>query len=376
MPRTVRSQSPPSGAPRKMPTGLGPVEETLLIPLYGRALETRKPHGLLSDPLSVRIVEQLDYDFSKWDGAPSMVGATLRTLMFDQEVAAFLDVNPTGTVVEIGCGLNTRFERLDQGRARWIELDFPDVIALRRRFMGEGPRRTMLAADAASTGWLDAVARHGGPYCFVSEAALIYLDAPQVRAVALRLAQRFPGAWLVSDTMSRHLVDTQARHDAMRYLPSSSWFRWGCDDPSALAEWGLLLRRTRRFDECGPEILGRLPMDWSMMLTWFLWMIAALLKECVVNRFELRAPPGAVPDAPAPAAAKAARAPRKPATTAEPATAAPPRKTARKTARKTTRETTRETGAQTARKAAPAAPRPAAAAPRAPRQKAPPKPRA
>lgn len=304
MPPTARRHPPSAGAAHKIPTGLGPIEQTLLIPLYGRALETLKPHGLLRDPLAVHMVERLDYDFSKWDGTPSMIGATMRTLMFDQEVAAFLDVNPGGTVVEIGCGLNTRFERLDQGRAHWIEMDFPDVIALRRRFMDEGPRRTMLAADAASPSWLNVVARRGGPVCFVSEASLIYLEEPQVRDVALRLAGRFPGAWLVSDTMSRRLVATQARHDAMRYLHSSSWFRWGCDDPGALADWGMVLRRSRRFDECGPEILSRLPMDWSMMLTWFPWMVAPLLKECLVNRFELRLPPDFVPAAPAPRRAR------------------------------------------------------------------------
>lgn len=283
-----RKSPTPRGAGKKSKnSGLGAIEDTLLIPLYGRAVETRKPWGLLKDPLAVEIVEQLDYDFSKWDRAPSLIGATIRTLMFDQEVAAFLDVNPHGTVVEIGCGLNTRFDRLDQGRATWIELDFPNVIDLRRRFMKDNERRIMIASDAQETAWLHQVEATGGPWCFVSEAALIYLDAEQVKAITQRLAKRFAGAWFVSDTMSRHLVETQAKHDAMRYLPQSSWFRWGCDDPAALADWGLVLRRSRSFDACGPDILARMPFDWSMMLVWFPWVIRDLLRECLVNRFEL-----------------------------------------------------------------------------------------
>lgn len=118
---------------QKIKTELGAVQETLLIPLLGRAEETRRG-GLINDPKSLEIVEALDYDFSKWRGIRSLVGASIRARLFDEEVRLFLEAHPGGTVVEIGAGLNTRYERLDNGQAQWIEIDLPDSMALRSGF--------------------------------------------------------------------------------------------------------------------------------------------------------------------------------------------------------------------------------------------------
>ena len=152
---------------------LGPVQETLLIPLLGRAAETQKANGLIQDDKAVEIVAALDYDFSKWQKSKTLAAATLRTRMVDQDVQAFLADHPTGTVVEIGCGLNTRFERLDNGQARWFDLDLPDSLALRRRFFQDEPRRIMLEASVLDTDWMETVAATGGPWCFISEAVII-----------------------------------------------------------------------------------------------------------------------------------------------------------------------------------------------------------
>jgi len=92
-----------------------------------------------------------------------------------------LTQHPTGTIVEIGCGLNTRFERLDNGQAQWFELDLPDSLALRRQFFRDQPRRTMLAASVLDIDWMDTIAATGGPWCFVSEAVMIYLEKTKAR---------------------------------------------------------------------------------------------------------------------------------------------------------------------------------------------------
>jgi O-methyltransferase involved in polyketide biosynthesis len=125
---------------------LGTIQETLLIPLYGRAVETRKPEAVLRDPAAVAMVAAIDYDFSRFDGGPSLMGSVLRTNLFDHWVRAFLAECPDATVVEIGTGLNTRYERTDNGRAQWFELDLPDVIELRQTFFTDTPRRRLLAA--------------------------------------------------------------------------------------------------------------------------------------------------------------------------------------------------------------------------------------
>jgi hypothetical protein len=115
----------------KVEVDLGAVQETLLIPLIGRAVETKRANGegLINDPKSVEIVEKLNYDFSHWESSSSVTGAVLRTRLLDQDVQQFLEKHPTGTVVEIGCGLNDRLNRLrllDGGSKlddiRWFDL--------------------------------------------------------------------------------------------------------------------------------------------------------------------------------------------------------------------------------------------------------------
>jgi len=274
----------------KIPVNLGPVQETLLIPLLGRAVETQKGSGLIQDEKAVEIVDALDYDFSKWEKSRALAGATLRTRLFDQSVQSFLLEHPTGTVIEIGCGLNTRFERLDNGTAQWFDLDLPDSLALRRQFFQDQPRRTMLEASVLETDWMEAVAATGGPWCFISEAVIIYLEPAQARKAIAQIASRFPGAWLLTDTTAQRMVDNQSTHDAMKYMAQESWFRWGCDDPHEIESWGnLRLVQSRTFLDAGPELMRHAPWPTALIARWAPWLIRSKVDDYRLNRFVIEA---------------------------------------------------------------------------------------
>lgn len=276
-----------STPPARVEVTLGPIQETLLIPLLGRAEETKKSGGLINDPKALEIVESLDYDFGKWRGMRSLVGASIRTRMFDEEVRAFLDAHPAGTVVEIGAGLNTRYERLDNGQARWLELDLPDSMQLRRQFFQDEARRTMIAASALDPEWHDQVAALPGPYLFVSEAVLIYVDEPEVEAMLRSLARRFPGSGFVTDTTHSKMVDEQHKYDAMKTLSKDAWFRWRCDDPRALEPWGLTLERSRSFLDAPDDIRARMPLPYRLLFGFAPWLLRRKVDGYRINRFRL-----------------------------------------------------------------------------------------
>ena len=272
------------------PIALGSAQETLLIPLLGRAMESQRAHGLIHDPKAQHIIDSLRYDFSKWRGASSVTACTLRTRMFDQEVQAFLDLHPDGTVVELGCGLNTRHERLHQGRAHWVEVDLPEVIAWRRQFFSDSASRRMVAADLRDPNWLAALGLGDGPHCFVSEAVLFYLPAAQVHAALAAMARQHPQSWLLMDTVAQWVVSTQAWHDAMRQLSPGAWFQWSCDQPEALQALGLRLMQSRTFGDCGAALMQQAPWPWSMYLMGMAWGARPWLSGYRINRFELQAP--------------------------------------------------------------------------------------
>ncbi|MEO3840695.1 class I SAM-dependent methyltransferase [Streptomyces sp. CNZ287] len=216
---------------------LGTVQETLLIPLYGRAVESRKAEPALRDPRAEEIVASLDYDFARFDGLPSLAGTVLRTALFDAWVRDFLTAHPDGTVVEIGAGLNTRFERVDNGTARWLEFDLPDVIALRRKLFADTGRRRAAAASVTGASWADEAVVLGGegPYFLAAEAVLPFLTETEAHGVVDLIAARFPGSLLALDTAGPGIVGAQESHDALSKVGAR--MRWACADPAEVADW-------------------------------------------------------------------------------------------------------------------------------------------
>ena len=195
---------------------LGVIQETLFIPLVARARETRRRRPVLRDPKAAEILASVDYDTKKygrgWGGGVTV----LRTAILDCWASDFLAEHPDGTVVEIGTGLNSRFDRVGNDQVHWIDLDLPDTIDLRRRFFADSGRRRMVAASVLDQDWAPVVADSPGPYLFVAEGVLAYLDqAPQVVS---RIAGSFPGALIAFDTYSQRMLEQQHKMAARKNM--------------------------------------------------------------------------------------------------------------------------------------------------------------
>lgn len=266
---------------------LGPIQTTLLIPLLDRAEETKKARPLLSDQKAVDIVSALDYDFDKWRNLSSQSAACIRARLFDEIVQDFLKQYPEGSVIEIGAGLNTRYERLDNGKSQWLELDLPDSMQLRRQFFEDTKRRTMISASVIDTDWHEQVRALPAPYCFVSEAVIIYLDNDVVEQAIRGLAKAFPDSWLVTDTMSKKIVEGQHKHEIMKTLPRESWFRWHCDDPRDLKSWGATLERSMTYVDAPKSVRARFPFKWRLQMALLPWLVRRIVDGYRINRFTL-----------------------------------------------------------------------------------------
>ena len=216
---------------------LGRVQETALVPLYARALESRKKRPILEDPKAVEIVDSIDWDFRRFGQRRRVVGCTLRSAMFDVWVRDFLRRHPEGTVVEIGAGLNTRFERLDNGRVHWYDLELPDMVELRREFFSDGERRTTLAGSVLDADWIETVRRSPGPYFLVAETVFVYLEESQVKAALSQIASGFPQITIALDTIGRRAVEIGNKDFVRRKMDAR--FVWACEDPAAIQDWNI-----------------------------------------------------------------------------------------------------------------------------------------
>jgi O-methyltransferase involved in polyketide biosynthesis len=244
-------------------TELGDVQRTLFVPLLARARETARKHPLLRDPKAVELVRAIEFDPATYDQSFMSFVVLIRTLILDWWVSQFLAAHPAGTVVELGTGLNTRFERTDNGSVHWIDLDLPDTIQLRRRFFADTTRRRMIAASLTDEDWLADVARRPGPYFFVSDGVLVYLREADVAATLTRIASRFPDAMLAFDTYPGVTFADQHKLAAKRGI---ALWQWACEDPRSLEALGLVLTESATVTRPPDGVRARLPARYRLLL--------------------------------------------------------------------------------------------------------------
>jgi O-methyltransferase involved in polyketide biosynthesis len=243
---------------------LGAVQQTLFIPLAARASQTQRKHPLLRDPKAVEMVRSIDYEAAKYgQGAGGWV-TVLRTAIIDFWVRSFLAAHPAGTVVEIGTGLNTRFERVDNGQVHWFDLDLPDTIELRRTFFADTERRRMVAASVLDEDWLPVVAQSRGPYFFVADGVLVYLPEGQVGQALGRIVEQFPGALIALDTYPKQTFDRQHRLSAKKDL-DARW-AWPCDDPRSLERFGLEVMESASITRPPRAMRSQLPARYRYLM--------------------------------------------------------------------------------------------------------------
>jgi O-methyltransferase involved in polyketide biosynthesis len=244
-------------APKAAVSYLDPIAETLLLPLCYRAMESQRPDALIRDPRAAEIVTQLDYDFVHLQRQPfQQLNVALRAREFDRAVRAFLAQCPDGIVVDIGCGLDTRFERVDNGRVVWFNLDFPEVIALREQFFAPNARCRTLATSALDLSWMDTVAQIDGRYLFLAEGVLPYLGEKEIRQLMVALGERFPGAEFMFDALPALMVRLGRLHPALRRTRAAR-VRWGLGDSHFAEPWGAglhLLSDWRYYEQDEPRL--------------------------------------------------------------------------------------------------------------------------
>jgi O-methyltransferase involved in polyketide biosynthesis len=248
----------------KVRAELGAVQETLFVTLAGRARATARKHPVLRDLKAVEMVQSIEFDKETYGRGWGGFVTAIRTVIFDWWVRQFLAEHPGGTVVELGTGLNTRFERTDNGTVHWVDLDLPDTIELRRRFFADTGRRQMIAGSLLGEDWMAAAGQRPGPYFFVSEGVLVYLEKDAVLRALARITERFPGALLAFDTYSQ-VTFRQQNKLAARAGMAARW-AWACDDPRSLERPGLRLAETATITRPPRALRAELPFRYRRLL--------------------------------------------------------------------------------------------------------------
>ena len=187
----------------------GSVQETLIIPLYGRKICAEVFPRLYNDTSAAELCARLDYDFSALDRQAKStlwrfgaLEAAMRQLDMEWEIRDYLAGHPRAAVVNMGCGLDQTPRRCDNGTCRMYNVDMPNIVAARQELLPEVERERNLGYDLTDSGWMDEVDGSDGAVFFAA-GVFHYLTAEQARTLVRALATRFPGCRVVFDTMGK-----------------------------------------------------------------------------------------------------------------------------------------------------------------------------
>lgn len=222
---------------QKIASKLKDVSKTLLVPLRARYLETKKTNGIINDPKTVEILDQIEYDFSGKNeiSLVSRLGVAIRTEILDQQVKRFLSKNSDAVIVNLGCGLDTRFYRLNNHLVSWYDLDMPEVITLRKNFFDEMANYQFIAKSVLDFSWIENIPKNK-PTLFIAEGLLMYFLEAEVKSILKTIGEAFPNSELLFEAVPAFMTKKSAYPDAKGY---NIQFKWGIKTGKEIERWNI-----------------------------------------------------------------------------------------------------------------------------------------
>ncbi len=235
---------------------LSSVGETALLTLYARAIESQSERPILKDEQAERLLQELDPVLKDRNTQMArqllarsidpklVVHIALRSERYDRYAKAFLQKHPGSTIINLGCGMDTRFFRIDDGRLQCLDVDLPEMITLKGQLLNETDRYQMFAGSILDEAWMDEAAKSPGPYCFLLEGVLMYLPQEDVTALVLALRERFPGSEMVCEVTHRQWVQgfwgqlVALKMQKRTKIGREARFQFGLSRPDEMENWG------------------------------------------------------------------------------------------------------------------------------------------
>lgn len=224
----------------KIDIDLKGVPQTLLLPLVGRAMFSQKTYSPIQDKKAVELVNVLNYDFENYLKIKNVKLYALfgmaRAYQFDEKIKTYIKKHPDAVIVNLGSGLDTGFNRIDNGQLTWVDIDLPDVINLRERLLPPSKREIYIRNSVFNYSWMDEVKRLGTNVFFTAGGLFMYFTQDQVKSLFINMANTFPNSNLIFDnTWPRalnHLHETLKKSGMEEAL-----LQWGIYDGRVLEEW-------------------------------------------------------------------------------------------------------------------------------------------
>jgi O-methyltransferase involved in polyketide biosynthesis len=219
----------------KLPVDLSGAPQTMLATLYAKALDAGFAEPILADGYARDIVARLDYDWAQTTiTARTSPSVTTRSAHFDTWTRQFLAVHPRSTVLHLGCGLDSRYFRIDPGPdVEWYDVDYPDVSALRTQLFPSRAHYHVLASSVTSSDYLADIPADR-PTLVIGEGLTMYLEQADGLALLRRCVARFPLGELQFDAFNEWGIKTQWTNRVV--TQAGATLHWGIDGPDEILQ--------------------------------------------------------------------------------------------------------------------------------------------
>jgi O-methyltransferase involved in polyketide biosynthesis len=239
-----------------------PLEESLFLTLYARALDSRRPQPILGDTTADQIVRTTDYEYDKLHIDTNLIlSVALRARKLDQVAQDFITRHPNAVGLDLGAGLDTRFERLaPPATVDWYDVDFPAVAAARQRLIPEHPNAHVIGADVRDPDWLDTVP-NDRPAVIVADGMMAFLSQDELVSLWNRLIDHFPSGELVFNSYTRFAIWIAQHARGTKTVADQVKFP-GMDDPRAPEGWNPRLHLVREILLSREPEVAQFPPAW------------------------------------------------------------------------------------------------------------------
>ena len=201
--------------------------ETMLQSFYARAQYSKSKKHKFYDAKAVELVDKIDYDFSTAAKDSAMgKGVIARTIVFDELVKDFIEKNPDCTVVNIACGLDTRFYRVDNGKITWYNLDLPETTTIRNQIFDESGRVSAIGIFALDPAWTKEV-KVRGKMLFIIEGLSMYLTDEENGKILKIINDNFDNAYILMECLAKVWVKKEGIEKSI--AQTGSKFVFGAD---------------------------------------------------------------------------------------------------------------------------------------------------
>ena len=211
------------------------IPESMLIPLVARAREFDHANPIIRDELSKEIFNRIHNDYPNIEcDKMSQVGISVRSSILDDITQEFVANAENALVINIGCGLDTRFQRFHTYNISWVDLDVPESIQIRKQFFEETAHYKMIAKSMLDDTWITQVKQYdfynkNADLLFIFEGVLMYFDRQTIKGLLSTIIEQFADHKITFaiEFCSKTIANHTKHHKSVSKLSSQPLFQYG-----------------------------------------------------------------------------------------------------------------------------------------------------